>query len=158
AHFSALWILMANSWMQTPQGYEVVSDPAPARAGMTSFPDVVFTPSFIPRLLHVYVASWTAGSALMLSVSAWYLLKKRHLDLARSNFRPALPFFIVLTITNVTIFGAGMAIEVTHQQPIKLASMEGLWQGTTCAPLYVVGWVGVATQTTVRILILRLLD
>jgi cytochrome d ubiquinol oxidase subunit I len=84
----------------------------------------------------------------MLSVSAWYLLKKRHLDLARSNFRLALPFFIVLTITNVTIFGAGMAIEVTHQQPIKLASMEGLWQGTTCAPLYVVGWVDVATQTT----------
>ncbi len=84
----------------------------------------------------------------MLSVSAWYLLKKRHLDLARANLKLALPFFIVFTITNVVIFGANMAIEVTHQQPVKLASMEGLWQGTTCAPLYVVGWVDVATQTT----------
>ena len=148
AHFSALWILMANSWMQTPQGFEIVSDPAPARAVMTSFADVVFTPSFMPRLLHVYVASWTVGAALMLSVSAWYLLKKRHLDLAMANFRLALPFFIVFTISNVVLFGANMAIEVTHNQPVKLASMEGLWQGTTCAPLYVVGWVDTATQTT----------
>jgi cytochrome bd ubiquinol oxidase subunit I len=148
AHFSALWILMANSWMQTPQGYEVVNDPAPARAVMTDFWEVIWTPSFPPRLLHVFVASWTAGSALMLSVSAWYLLKKRHVDLARANFSLALPFFIVFAITNVAVFGASMAIEVTHEQPIKLASMEGLWQGTTCAPLYVVGWVDVATQTT----------
>ena len=76
AHFSALWIIMANSWMQTPQGYEVVNDPAPARAVMTDFWQVVFTPSFLPRILHVFVASWTAGAALMLSVSAWYLLKE----------------------------------------------------------------------------------
>ena len=60
AHFSALWILMANSWMQTPQGYKIVNDPAPAGV-MTDFWEVVFTPSFIPRLLHVWVASWTVG-------------------------------------------------------------------------------------------------
>src|SRR6476469_7596977 len=65
AHFSALWILMANSWMQTPQGYEVVND----RAVMTDFWQVVFTPTFIPRLLHVWAASWTVGAALMCSVS-----------------------------------------------------------------------------------------
>ena len=148
AHFSALWIIMANSWMQTPQGYEVVSDPAPARAVMTDFWQVVWTPSFLPRILHVFAASWTAGAALMLSVSAWYLLKKRHVELARSNFTLVLPLFIVLTISNVAFFGANQAIEVTHEQPLKLASMEGLWQGTTCAPLYVVGWVDEATQTT----------
>jgi len=148
AHFSALWIIMANSWMQTPQGFEVVTDPAPVRAVMTDFGQVVFTPSFLPRLLHVFVASWTAGSALMLSVSAWYVLRGRHLDLAKSNFSLVLPFFIVLTISNVVIFGANQAIEVTHQQPLKLASMEGLWQGTTCAPLYLFGWVDTATQTT----------
>ena len=97
---------MANSWMQTPQGFEVVTDPAPVRAVMTDFGQVVFTPSFLPRLLHVFVASWTAGSALMLSVSAWYVLRGRHLDLAKSNFSLALPFFIVLTISNVVLFGA----------------------------------------------------
>ena len=148
AHFSALWIIMANSWMQTPQGFEVVTDPAPVRAVMTDFGQVVFTPSFLPRILHVFIASWTAGSALMLSVSAWYVLRGRHLDLAKSNFSLVLPFFIVLTISNVVLFGANQAIEVTHQQPLKLASMEGLWQGTTCAPLYLFGWVDTATQTT----------
>ena len=54
---------------------------------MTDFWQVVFTPSFIPRLLHVWVASWTVGAALMLSVSAWYLLKKRHIELAKSNLQ-----------------------------------------------------------------------
>src|SRR6187431_337132 len=144
AHFSALWILMANSWMQTPQGYEVVNN----RAVMTDFWQVVFTPSFIPRLLHVWVASWTVGAALMLSVSAWYLLKKRHVELAKSNMRVALPFFILFATTNVFIFGANMAIEVTQQQPLKLASMEGLYESESCARMFVVGWVDPATQTT----------
>ena len=85
AHFSALWIIMANSWMQTPQGYTIATDPAPARAVMTDFWQVVFTPSFMPRLLHVFLASWTVGAALMMSVSAFYVLKKRHLELAGSQ-------------------------------------------------------------------------
>src|SRR5436190_5865217 len=72
AHFSALWIIMANSWMQTPQGYTIVTDPAPTRAVMTDFWRVINTPSFIPRLMHVLMASWTVGAALMLSVSSWY--------------------------------------------------------------------------------------
>ena len=59
AHFSALWIVMANSWMQSPAGYEIATDPLPVRAVMTDFWQTVFTPTFIPRLLHVWVASWT---------------------------------------------------------------------------------------------------
>ena len=84
----------------------------------------------------------------MLSVSAWYLLKKRHLDLARANFSLALPFFIVFASRTWPSSAPAWPSRCTHEQPIKLASMEGLWQGTTCAPLYVVGWVDVATQTT----------
>ena len=98
AHFSALWILMANSWMQTPQGFTIVTDPAPTRAVMTDFWQVIFTPSFIPRLMHVFMASWTVGAALMLSVSSWYLLKKRHVELAKSNLKVALPLFILFAI------------------------------------------------------------
>src|SRR6476659_3678868 len=113
AHFSALWIVMANSWMQTPQGYDIVNN----RAVMTDFWQVVLTPSFIPRLLHVWVASWTVGAALMLSVSAWYLLKKRHIELAKSNLKAALPVFILFAILNVVVFGANMAIAVTNNQP-----------------------------------------
>jgi cytochrome bd ubiquinol oxidase subunit I len=148
AHFSALWIVMANSWMQTPQGFTIAQDPAPARAVMTDFWEVVFTPSFMPRILHVFAASWTVGAALMLSVSSWYLLRKKHVDLAKSNLKVALPAFLLFATTNILIFGPNQAIEVTNEQPLKLASMEGLWQSTSCAPMYLVGRVDEETQTT----------
>ncbi len=158
AHFSALWIIMANSWMQTPAGFTIATDPAPARAVMTDFWQVVFTPSFMPRLLHVFLASWTAGAALMMSVSAWYLLKQRHLDLARANMKIALAGFILFATANLVVFGPNQAIEDTNVQPLKLASMEGLWESTSCAPLYLVGWVDQATQTTTGISIPCLLS
>jgi cytochrome d ubiquinol oxidase subunit I len=158
AHFSALWIIMANSWMQTPAGYAIQTDPAPTRAVMTDFWQVVFTPSFMPRILHVFMASWTVGAALMASVSAWYILKKQHLELAKANFGVALPAFMLFALANFFIFGANQAIEVTNNQPLKLASMEGLWQGTTCAPLFLVGWVNEANQTTTGISIPCLLS
>jgi cytochrome d ubiquinol oxidase subunit I len=148
AHFSALWIIMANSWMQTPAGF---TGTPPSPAVMTDFWQVVFTPSFLPRILHVFMASWTVGSALLLSVGGWYLLRDRHVDLAKANVRLALPFFIVFATANVFAFGANQAIEVTNEQPLKLASMEGLWQSTSCAPLYLVGWVDQSTQTTTGI-------
>jgi cytochrome d ubiquinol oxidase subunit I len=158
AHFSALWILMANSWMQTPQGFTVVSDPAPTRAVMTDFWQVVNTPSFIPRLMHVFMASWTVGAALMLSVSSWYLLRKRHIDLAKANLKVALPLFIVFASVNVVIFGANQAVEVTQNQPLKLAADEGLWQSESCARMFIVGWVDETTQTTTGISIPCLLS
>jgi cytochrome d ubiquinol oxidase subunit I len=158
AHFSALWIIMANSWMQTPAGYAIQSTPAPARAVMTDFWQVVFTPSFIPRILHVWFASWTAGSALMLSVSAWYILKKRNVELAKANFSAAIPYFAVFALLNFLFFGPSQAIEVTNYQPLKLAAMEGLWQTQSCAPLYIVGWVNEANQTTTGISIPCLLS
>ena len=148
AHFSALWIVMANSWMQTPAGYTIAETPLPVRAVMTDFWATVFTPSFIPRLLHVLVASWTAGAALLLSVGAWFLLKKRHVDIAKSTIAVALPFFVIFSITNVVLFGSEQAREVVANQPIKLASMEGLWQTQTCAPMYLAGWVNEEAQTT----------
>lgn len=158
AHFSALWIVMANSWMQTPAGYMIASDPAPARAVMTDFWQVVFTPSFMPRIMHVFMASWTVGAALMLSVSSWYLLKKRHIELAKSNLKVALPAFILFATVNIVIFGPMQAVEVTDNQPLKLASMEGLWQSQSCARMYLVGWVDVESQTTTGISIPCLLS
>jgi cytochrome d ubiquinol oxidase subunit I len=125
---------------------------------MTDFWQVVFTPSFMPRILHVFIASWTAGSALLLSVGAWYLLRGRHLDLAKANIRIALPFFILFATSNLFLFGANQAVEVTNEQPLKLASMEGLWQSTSCAPLYIIGWVDEATQTTTGVSIPCLLS
>jgi cytochrome d ubiquinol oxidase subunit I len=151
AHFSALWIIMANSWMQTPQGYNLQTTQWGQQAFMTEFRSVVFTPSFLPRLLHTWVASWMVGATLVMSVSAWYLLKHRHLDFAKKNLALALWFFAILSILQLFLFGAQMAITVTNYQPVKLAAMEGVWQSQSCAPMYFVGWVNEQNQTTTGI-------
>jgi cytochrome bd ubiquinol oxidase subunit I len=148
AHFSALWILMANSWMQTPEGYTTQMTQWGNQASMTSFASVVFTPTFIPRLLHVWVASWIIGAALVLSVSAWYLLKGKHQEFARKNLTVALRWFTILAVLQVFVFGAQMAIAVTENQQPKLAAMEGVWTSQSCAPMYLVGWVNEEAETT----------
>jgi cytochrome d ubiquinol oxidase subunit I len=108
--------------------------------------------------MHVFFASWTVGAALLLSVSSWYLLKKRHVELAKSNLKVALPAFILFATLNVVIFGANQAVEVTNNQPLKLASVEGLWESESCARMFVVGWVDETTQTTTGISIPCLLS
>ncbi|MBK8048236.1 MAG: cytochrome ubiquinol oxidase subunit I [Anaerolineales bacterium] len=159
AHFSALWIIMANSWMQTPAGYQLKQTAGGSTiAVMTSFYDVVFTPSFLPRLWHTWAASWMVGASLVLSVGAWYLLKKKHEEIAKSSIRVALPVFVVFGFLQLFYFGANQAVEVTNHQPVKLAAMEGLWEDTSCAPLYLVGWVNEAAQTTTGISIPCLLS
>ena len=122
AHFSALWIIMANSWMQTPAGYTVQTLPASARAYMTRFPASGLYAFVHSTILHTWGASWTVGSALLLSVSAWYMLRKREVELAKANFKVALPFFVMFSIVNVVFFGAEQAVGVTNYQPVKLGS------------------------------------
>ena len=158
ATFSATWIVMANSWMQTPQGYEIKDVGHGDQAFMTSFREVVFTPSFGPRILHLIAACWMVGTSLVISVAAYYLLKKRHVERAKTMMRVALPIFTVLAVLQVVLFGANQAIEVTNQQPEKLAAMEGLYKSTTCAPMYIVGWTDPDNETTTGISIPCLLS
>ena len=148
ATFSATWIVMANSWMQTPAGYEIKDTGNGNQAFMTTFREVVFTPSFGPRIIHLVAASWMVGSSLVLSVGAYYLLKKRHVDLAKTMIRVALPVFTALAVLQVFVFGANQAIEVTNRQPEKLAAMEGVYQSQSCAPMYIIGWTNPTAQTT----------
>jgi cytochrome d ubiquinol oxidase subunit I len=148
ATFSATWIVMANSWMQTPRGFEIKDVGQGPQAFMTSFYDVVFTPSFVVRILHLVAACWMVGASLVMSVGAYYLLKKRHIELAKTMVRVALPLFTVLAILQVTVFGANQATMVAREQPVKLAAMEGLYETTTCAPMYLFGWSDPDSQTT----------
>jgi len=148
ATFSATWIVMANSWMQTPNGYEIKDVGQGDQAFMTSFREVVFTPSFGPRIWHTLVASWLVGASLVLSVAAYYILRKRHVELAKTMIRVALPLFTVLAILQVVFFGANMATEVATQQPEKLAAMEGVYQGGEDQPMTIFGWTNQGTQTT----------
>jgi len=151
AHLSAVWIIMANSWMQTPAGYVVQATPAPPRAFMTDFRQVLFTPSFIPRILHVWVSAWTVGAALMLGVSAWYILRKRHLQLATANFKLALAVFALMAVTNLFVTGRGQVEEVLVSQPVKFAAMEGLWETQSCAPMTIIGWLDETSRRTIGI-------
>jgi cytochrome d ubiquinol oxidase subunit I len=148
ATFSATWIVMANSWMQTPRGFEIRDVGQGPQAFMTSFYDVVFTPSFVVRILHLVAACWMVGASLVMSVGAYYLLKKRHVELAKTMVRVALPLFTVLAILQVAVFGANQATMVAREQPVKLAAMEGLYETTTCAPMYLFGWSDSDSRTT----------
>jgi cytochrome d ubiquinol oxidase subunit I len=148
ATFSATWIIMANSWMQTPAGYQISDVGHGDQAFMTTFREVVFTPSFGPRFFHTLAASWMVGCSLVLSVAAFYLLKKRHVELSKTMIRVALPVFTVLAVLQVAFFGANMAIEVANEQPEKLAAMEGVYQGGTDQPMTILGWTDPATQET----------
>lgn len=140
AHFSAIWIVVANSWMQTPAGFHIVGQGLTARAEITDFWAMVFNPSTVDRLLHTLSGAWQAGAWLMVSVGAFYLLRRRHQEFALASVKLGLM---------VALFGAGASLVTGHgsargvavNQPPKLAAFEGHWETSRRAPLYLFGWV-----------------
>ena len=121
------------------------SRPAAASAVMTDFWEVIFTPSFIPRLHARLGGLLDGGAALMLSVSAWYILKKRHIELAKANFKMALLPSPCSPHQPLPVRGQH-GHRGDQQQPLKLASMEGLCESESCARMFLVGWVDEATR------------
>ncbi len=145
AHFSAIWIVVAGSWMQTPAGYHIVGEGLTARAEITDFWAMVFNPSSMDRLIHVLLGCWQAGATLVLSVSAYYLLKKRHEEFARISFKIAL--FLALFSSIAQLFSGHSSAQVVNKyQPVKLAAMEGIFEESAPAPLTVAGWVDEENQ------------
>src|SRR5208283_5079163 len=139
-HFSAIWIVVANSWMQTPAGFHIVGQGIKQRAEITDFWAMVFNPSSMDRLFHTLCGAWQAGAFLVVSVSAWYLLKKRHLDFARASLKVGLAVALVASLLQL-VSGHTSAQGVAKNQPEKLAAFEGLYNTTSNAPLTLVGWV-----------------
>jgi cytochrome bd ubiquinol oxidase subunit I len=150
AHFSAIWIVVANSWMQTPAGYHIVGEGMKARAEITDFWQLVFNPSSMDRLFHTLCGAWQAGAFLVVSVSAWYLLKKRHLDFARASLKVGLTVALVGSLLQL-VSGHSSAQGVAKNQPEKLAAFEGLYQTTSNAPLTLAGWVDEKNEKVVGI-------
>jgi cytochrome d ubiquinol oxidase subunit I len=140
AHFSAVWIIVANSWMQTPAGYHIVIHDGVPRAEVTNFWQVVFNPSTMERLCHTVCGAWQTGAFLVVSVSAWYLLKKRHQEFARASLKVGLTVALVASLLQA-FTGHISAQGVAKNQPAKLAAFEGLYNTTSNAPLTVAGWV-----------------
>jgi cytochrome d ubiquinol oxidase subunit I len=139
AHFSAVWIVVANSWQQTPAGYHIVGEGLHARAEVTDFWAMVFNPSTVERLSHTLCGAWQAGAWLMVSVSAWYLLRRRHVQFAQRSMRVGLIVALVASILQLAT-GHLSAHGVAQHQPAKLAAFEGHFE-TAPATMWLFGWV-----------------
>jgi cytochrome bd ubiquinol oxidase subunit I len=141
--FSAVWIVVANSWQQTPAGYHIVENLTPIgdvayRAEITDFWAMVFNPSSVDRLTHTLIGAMILGAFFVLSVSSWYILKKQHDLFARRSFSIALPvaaFFSLLAL----VTGHDQAKQVVETQPAKMAAYEGHFE-TGPGDLYLIGW------------------
>jgi cytochrome d ubiquinol oxidase subunit I len=145
--FSAVWIVVANSWQQTPAGYHIVGQGMNARAEITDFWAMVFNPSSVDRLLHVWIGSILAGAFLVLSVNAWYILHKKHLHIAKPVFRIALVVATVFSLLQLYV-GSRSADGVAHYQPAKLAAMEGHYDSLAAADMYLMGYVNNKEEKT----------
>lgn len=123
AHFSAVWIVVANSWMQTPAGYRIVGEGLKRRAEITDFWAMIFNPSSMDRIFHVFCGAWQAGAFLMVSVSAWYLLKRKHERFASQSLKISLAVALVASL--LQLFSGHRSAEiVARHQPVKFAAME----------------------------------
>jgi cytochrome d ubiquinol oxidase subunit I len=140
AHFSAVWIVVANSWMQTPAGYHIVGEGMHARAEVTDFWQLVFNPSMMERLGHTVCGAWCAGAFFVVSVSAYYLLRGKHLDFARKSLKFSLVVALGASLLQA-VTGHISAQGVGKNQPAKLAAFEGLYNTTSNAPMVVLGMV-----------------
>jgi cytochrome d ubiquinol oxidase subunit I len=136
ANLSALWILVANSWMQYPTG--VHFNPETARNEMTSFWNVLFSPVAINKFLHTVMSGYVLSAIFVIGVSSWFLIKKRHIGLAKKSMLVATVFGLVMSIY-IIVTGDHSARLMAKYQPMKFAAMENLYQGQTKAPLVVVG-------------------
>jgi len=145
--FSAVWIVVANSWQQTPAGFHIVGQGLEARAEITDFWAMVFNPSSVDRLLHVWIGAILSGAFMVLSVSAYYILKNRHLVVSKSSFKIALVIATIFSLTQLFV-GHRSAGGVAVNQPAKLASLEGHYNNSAVADMYLMGWVNNKDQKT----------
>jgi cytochrome d ubiquinol oxidase subunit I len=167
AHFSAVWIVVANSWMQTPAGYHLetmvdgkvtilppdhvvtTADLTSVRAVVDDFWAMVLNPSTIDRLTHVLLGAWLAGAFLVVSISAYYLLRNRHLAFSKASLKVGLGFATVACLLQMLVSADVTAKGVARNQPIKLAAIEGVYATVPATPMTLFGYVDPAKQIVV---------
>lgn len=128
---SAVWILIANGWMQHPVGFDIKD----GRAELVDFAAVVFNKFAILEFFHTVAAAYVLSAFFVMGISAYHLLKKQHIEFFTRSFRIALIFGLVFSIF-VAVEGDMHGVHVTETQPAKLAAMESHWETTTRAPLH----------------------
>ncbi len=141
---SAFWILSANSWMQTPTGYEI-------QTGNIFHPlnwlEIIFNPSFPYRFMHMVTAAYLTTAFFVGGMGAWYLLKKRHL--AHARIMMGMAMLMAVFIAPLQIFlGDLHGINTLEHQPVKVSAIEGIWETEKGAALVLLGWPDSITETT----------
>lgn len=134
AHISGLWIIIANSFMQTPAGFEIVG----GRAVLTDFFEAAVNHSTVVRYVHTLIAGWITGSLLAGGIGAWYLIKDKFKEFAKKLVKVSLIIFIFGGIIQL-ISGHQHSVQVAETQPEKMAAFEGLWETQKNAPLSMFG-------------------
>ena len=128
---SAVWILIANAWMQNPVGYTIRD----GRAELVDFTAALMQKWAILKFIHTVSAAYVLSAFFVMGVSAYHLLKKRKIEFFTRSFRIALVFGLIFSLV-VVIMGDFNGVVVAEKQPSKLAAMESLWETTTRAPVY----------------------
>lgn len=147
AHFSAVWIVVANSWQQTPAGHHIVGMGEAARAEIVDFWQMLFNPSTVDRISHVFMGAWQAGAFFVISVAAFYIIRKKHEAFARASIKIALVVAVVASLGQLGT-GHSSAQTVARTQPAKLAAFEGHFPANAPAGMYLFGWVDDADGRT----------
>jgi cytochrome d ubiquinol oxidase subunit I len=147
---SAFWIGVANSWQQTPVAYELVENAGMTRAVITDFWEMVFNPSSPVRFTHVIIGAFIQGSFLVMSVAAFYYLRNKYQHFAVRSFIIALFIALIASVSQL-IIGHRHAEVVAEYQPAKLAGYEGLYETSSEAPLYILGYTDPDTKKTIGI-------
>ena len=155
ANFSALWILVANAWMQYPAGMHL--NPDTARNEMIDFWEVLFSPVAINKFLHTVMSGFVLAAVFVTGVSAWFLIKKREPVFARRSITVAAIFGLTASILAV-VTGDFSSRTIAKYQPMKLAAVEALHTGTTHAGMTVLGIPSQTEETSMKLEIPGLLS
>lgn len=144
ATLSALWILIANAWMQYPAGMQF--NPDTVRNEMFDFWAVALSPVAINKFFHTVLSGWIVGSVFTIGVGSWYLIKNRDREFAKASIKIGAIFGLVASL--LTLYtGDGSGYQVAQKQPMKLAAMEGLYQGGEGVGLVAVGVLNPAKKS-----------
>jgi cytochrome d ubiquinol oxidase subunit I len=135
SNLSALWILIANAWMQHPVGYVIRNN----RAELVDFAEVIFSPYAWLKFFHTVMGGYIVGAFFVMGVAAYHILRKNQLDFFKKSFKIAAIFGLIMSL-GIAIIGDFHAKEVAKTQPSKMAAMESLWETQKSAPIYMFAW------------------
>jgi cytochrome d ubiquinol oxidase subunit I len=139
SHLSGFWIIVANSWMHTPAGFEkVITDGKITKLVLTDFTAAVFNPSTVYRFIHVTIAGWMSGTLFAAGIASWYLIKDRHREEAKKILQISLGIFIACAFLQFAS-GHAHAVQVARTNPERMAAFEALWETQSRAPMSLVG-------------------